>query len=108
MLTARSTRGFVAVLFMAALLLTSIVPIVEAGADKYHKLKQSTVVYSLATGEWCYTDSREWPAEPDTQTDHYQEYHAGDETNTHTHNITIVTFMKSGLKAVMKGRPRGA
>ncbi len=55
-------------------------------------LKQSTVVFSSATGEWCYTDTREWPAEPDTETDHYQEYHAGDETNTHTHNITIVTI----------------
>ncbi len=91
MSTSRSSTLLVAVVFMTAVMFTWT-PDVDAGADKYWKVKKVWKYVVSSTGEWCYTVTQEWPPYPDTNTEHYQDYHAGDEVNTHTHGYYITTI----------------
>ena len=90
MMTSRSTRFLVAAIFLTALTFTSIVPIVNAGPDVYRKIRSITQVYSNSTGAFCYTETRDYPRRPDTNTTHFKQYHKN-KTTSHTHiNTTYV------------------
>lgn len=84
MLALRRSKSLVAVVVVTALLFMPLIPIVNAGPDVFRQLTTKTKVYSEATGELCWVDTREYPPRADTNTTHYQDFHDGQTTN-HTH-----------------------